>query len=136
MFIELLLELSSLELPGLGEEHGHSDVCATLLHLFTELVRSPARSADVIDDEDSLALEEVGIYPHIVLRYMLTADVTLLPLADDLDMVEAVNGTRLGAKRLRELAETTGICALTTCRDADDNRVLQVHERKSLAEKP
>ena len=55
-----------------------------------------ARGADVIDNEDALALKEVRVNPYVILGCMLSADMNLFTFADNLDVVEAVDGTCLG----------------------------------------
>ena len=81
-------------------------------------------------------MKEVRVNPYVILGCMLSADMNLFTFADNLDVVEAVNSTGLGTYILGELTETSGVGALTTGWDADNDGVFQVHERKSLCKEP
>ena len=82
--------LKSVIILCLGEEHSHSDVCPCGFHTLLECVRCSARCADVVNEQNALALEEILVYPHVVLGCMFSANVDFLTLSDNLYMVEPV----------------------------------------------
>ena len=114
---------------GLGEKESHAHVCSCLLHLLNECVGGGTSGANVIYQQNTLAVEVVGVYLHIAcgLLVVLTADMYFLTLAYDLDMLEAIDCLALGAHGGRETLVPALVGLLTTGRDADDDGVCQVH---------
>ena len=87
---------------------GHAHVCTCLLHLLNECVGGGAGCTDVVNQQNPLAVEVVSVYLNVLCKQsvplgraahlvVLLADMHFLTLADNLDMLEAVDSLALGA---------------------------------------
>ena len=78
---------------GLGEKERHAHVCSCLLHLLNECVGGGTGRTDVVNQQDTLAFEVVSVYLNVAcgLLVELATDMHFLTLADNLDMLEAVD---------------------------------------------
>ena len=70
---------------------GHAHVSSCFLHLLNECVGGGTGRTDVINQQDTLAVEIVGVYLHVALVVVSLADMHFLTLADNQDMLEAVD---------------------------------------------
>lgn len=75
----------------LGEKEGHAHVCTCLLHLLNECVGGGTGRTNVIYQQNTLAVEIVGVYLHVANLVVPLADMHFLTLAYDLDMLEAID---------------------------------------------
>ena len=112
---------------------GHSHVCSCLLHLLNECVGGGTGRTDVIYQHNTLAVEVVGVYLYVALLAVLLADMHFLTLADNLDMLKAVNSITHGAHVCGKPLVTALVGLLTTGGDTYDDGVCQIHCRKGLA---
>ena len=117
----------------LGEKEGHSHVCTCCLHLLDKGIGSGTSGANVVYQQHTLAVEIVGVYLHVALLSVLLADMHFLTLADNLDMLKAVDCIAHGAHVCGKSLVSALIGLLTTGRDADYDGVCQVHCGKGLA---
>ena len=101
---------------------GHSHVCSCLLHLFDECVGGGTGRTDVINQQNTLAVEIVCVYLHIAcgLLIVLLADMHFLTLADNLDMLEAVDSLAFLTYACGETLVPTLVGLLATGRDAHE----------------
>ena len=96
---------------------GHTHVCTCLLHLLNECVGGGAGRTDVVNQQDTFAVEVVGVYLYVLckqsvplgraaLPVVLLADMHFLTLADNLDMLEAIDSLALLTYACRETLVT------------------------------
>ena len=90
----------------LGEKEGHAHVGTCFLHLLNECVSGGTGRTDVVNQQDTLAVEVVGVYLHIALLVVPAADMHFLTLADNLDMLEAIDSLALLTYACRETLVT------------------------------
>lgn len=83
--------------------------------------------ANVVYQQDTLAVEVVGINAHVALLVVSAADMHFLTFAYHLDMLEAVDCLALLANTGGETLVPALVGLLTTGRDAHDDGVGQVH---------
>ena len=119
----------------LGEKEGHSHVCTCCLHLLDKGIGSGTSGANVVYQQHTLAVEIVGVYLHVALLSVLLADMHFLTLADNLDMLKAVDCIALGANTGRETLIPAFVGLLTTGGDAHDDGICQVHRCECLCHK-
>ena len=92
---------------------GHAHVCPCCLHLLDECVGGGTDGADVVNEQHTFAVEVVGVYLHVALLVVPLADMHFLTLADNLDMLEAVDSLTLCADGGRETLVTALVGLLT-----------------------
>ena len=117
---------------------GHTHVCTCLLHLLNECVGGGAGRTDVVNQQDTFAVEVVGVYLYVLckqsvplgraaLPVVLLADMHFLTLADNLHMLKSVDGPAHGAYVSGKTLVSPLVGLLTTGRDAHNDRIRQVH---------
>lgn len=99
---------------------GHSHICSCFLHLLNECVSGGTGRTDVVNQQYTLAVEVVSVYLNVAcgLLVVLATDMHFLTLADNLDMLEAVDSLALCTHGGRETLVPAHVGLLTTGRDA------------------